>query len=496
MTPLILGIDVGTTNAKALIATPDGVVMAHATAPIPLLTPRPGYVEQEPEAWWQAVVQATRAALGALPTPSPPIAAIGVSGQGCAATLLDKARAPLRPGIIWMDARAEAECAHLRRWAERIFELNGKQPGPYNFDPKLIWLQRHEPEILAQAHVCLTTTGYVNYRLTGQQVLNVSDASIPLAFDQASGDWSEELIDSFGIPRHLYPRVAPCREIIGGLTPNAAEALGLPPGIPVIAGGEDTSAAGLSVGVVRPGQAMLSLGTGGSVYVVQDRPVAHPQLLTFAHVLEHQRIVGGTILAFGASLAWCKELLDVANFEAVNTLAAESVPGAEKLLFLPYLSGELQPINEGHVRGVFFGLSLNTRRPQFVRAVMEGTAFAIAHNLQLAIDAGAKPDELRAVGGPTKSAIWCQIIADITGLPVMVLKNEAGAPLGDIFLAAAAVGLIPSAGAAAERAAEIAHVVTPDPRHAQFYSELFAVYRQMYPALKAQFAALAQVVLL
>jgi len=493
MSALILGIDVGTTNAKALIATPDGAVMAHATAPIPLLTPRPGYVEQDPEAWWQAVVQATRAALGALPDPTAPIAAIGVSGQGCAATLLDEAGNPLRPGIIWMDARAEAECAYLRRSAERIFELNGKQPGPYNFDPKLIWLQRHEPDILAQAHACLTTTGYVNYRLTSEQVLNVSDASIPLAFDQTRCDWSEELIDSFGIPRHLYPRVAPCQAVIGALTPPAAQALGLQAGIPVIAGGEDTSAAGLSAGVARPGQAMLSLGTGGSVYVAQDRPVAHPQLLTFAHVLEQQWFVGGTIVAFGAALAWCKDLLGVADFETLNALAADSVPGAEKLLFLPYLSGELQPVNDGHARGVFFGLSLNTRRPQLTRAVMEGAAFAIAHNLQLAAEAGAQTEALRAVGGPTRSPIWCQMIADITGLPVLVLKNEAGAPLGDVFLAAAAVGLIADAGAAAERAAEVARVVTPDSRHAQFYSDLSAIYRQVYPALKAQFAALAQV---
>jgi xylulokinase len=183
-----------------------------------------------------------------------------------------------------------------QRAGERILHINGKQPAPYNFDPKLLWLQEHEPEHIARARCSLTTTGYINFRLTGEPVMNVSDASIPFAFDQEACDWSEELIAVFGVPRSLYPRVAACQQIIGELTPQAAEETGLRAGTPVIAGGEDTSAAGLSVGVTMPGQAMLSLGTGGSIYIAQDRPLGHPQLLTFAHVLERQWFVGGTIV--------------------------------------------------------------------------------------------------------------------------------------------------------------------------------------------------------
>ncbi|MBL8156037.1 MAG: xylulokinase, partial [Anaerolineae bacterium] len=306
MDELILGIDIGTTNVKALLATPDGRVVAQASESYPLLTPRPGCVEQNPEDWWTGTARVARAVMSQAAAQPEQVKAIGLSGQGAGAVLVDANGQPVRPGIIWMDARSESQCEQMRqRCGPRILAINGKQPAPYNMDPKLIWLAEHEPDSLARAAHSLTTTGYVNLRLTGEAVLNVSDASIPFAFDQAACDWSEELIACFGVPRRLYPRVAPCQHLIGGLLPQAAAAMGLAAGTPVIAGGEDTSAAGLAVGVSQPGQAMLSLGTGGSIYIAQDRALAHPNLLTFAHVLERQWFVGGTIVAFGASLAWC-----------------------------------------------------------------------------------------------------------------------------------------------------------------------------------------------
>ncbi len=493
MDQLLLGIDIGTTNTKVLLATPEGNVVAQTTRSYPLLTPKPGWVEQNPDDWWEATAEAVAAAVHEANVKPDQIAAIGVSGQGCAATLIDHQGNAIRPGIIWMDARSEAECEQMRACcADRILKINGKQPAPYDMDPKLIWLQKHEPDAIAKARCCLTTTGFVNFRLTGEPVLNVSDASIPFAFDQEACNWSEELIAAFGIPRKLYPRVAFSQDIIGELTPQAAQAMGLRPGIPVIAGGEDTSSAGLSVGVTKPGQAMLSLGTGGSVYIAQDKPLAHPQLLTFAHVLRGQWFVGGTIVAFGASLSWCRDLLGYTDYNQMTALAAESKPGADGLIFLPYLSGELQPINDGNARGVFFGLSLTVRQPQLIRAVMEGVAFSMAHNILVAEEVGAQISELRAVGGPTRSGLWCQIIADITNQPLIVLKDNPGAPLADAFLAAAAVGLIPDAGEAATRAAQVDRTYTPDPANRETYGSLFAIYQQLYPSLKNQFAAVGR----
>ena len=490
---LLLGIDVGTTNVKAVLATPDGRVVGQAQQPYPTDRPRPGWAEQNPDDWWNGAVAAVRAAMSAAQATPGQVRGIGVSGQGCAVTLIDRAGAAIRPAIIWMDTRSEPQCEQLRRCCgAEILRRNGKQPAPYNADPVLMWLQQHEPESIAAAHCSLTTTGYLNLRLTGEPVENLSDASILFAFDLAVEQWSDELIGAFGLPRRLYPPLAPCTECIGTLVEDAAASLGLRAGIPVVAGGEDTSSAGLALGVVREGQALLSLGTAGTVYVVEREPAVHPQLLAFLHVLPGESLLGGSMAAVGAALQWCRQVVGPElDYVAVAELAAQSAPGADGLLFLPYLSGELQPINDGNARGVFFGLSLNTGRPQLVRAVMDGAAFAIAHNLRLADRSGTEIEELRAAGGPARSPLWCQIIADITGRRVAVLVDDAGAPLGDALLAAAGAGLIDDPAAVATGAARVARYFEPREELHERYGGLFEIYQQLYPHLKEQFAALA-----
>ncbi len=292
---------------KAVLATPRGEIVAQAQVAYPTHHPRPGWAEQDPEDWWQGVVDVTRQVTAAT---EGTVAAIGVSGQGCAVTLIDAQGAVLHPAIIWMDSRAEPQCERLRdRCATQILHVNGKSPAPYNADPVLMWLEEHLPSVVADARCSLTTTGYINFRLTGQATTNVSDASILFAFDLAHGDWSRSLIESFGLPPHLYPPVAPCSEVIGHLTATAATELGLPTGVPVVAGGEDTSSAGLALGAVRPGMAFLSLGTAGTLYATEARPLVHPQLLTFLHVLDGQYLVGGSMAAIGGALAWLRAAL-------------------------------------------------------------------------------------------------------------------------------------------------------------------------------------------
>jgi xylulokinase len=323
-------------------------------------------------------------------------------------------------------------------------------------------------------------------------VMNVSDASILFAFDLHRGRWAEQLIAGFGLPRRLYPPLVACQEIIGALTAEAAESLGLPAGIPVVGGGEDTSSAGLAIGVVQPGQAFLSLGTAGTLYIVEDGQIVHPQLLAFWHVLPDQILLGGSVVAVGGALQWARQLLgQLPDSDSLTRLATESEPGAGGLLFLPYLSGELQPINDGNARGVFLGLSWRTGRAEVARAVMEGAAYAVAHNAQIAREAGVRMVEMRAVGGPTRSPLWCQIFADVTGEPIAVPADHAGAPLGNALLAAAGVGLVADPAQVALSAARAGRVYEPDPRRHQRYQALFAIYRQLYPQLREQFATLA-----
>lgn len=495
MTELLLGIDIGTTNIKAVLAAPDGHVVAQAQTDYSMERLKPGWVEQNPEDWWKGAVQVVREAMRLASAVPEQIAGIGASGQGCAVTLIDHAGDVIRPAIIWMDSRSEPQSELLRQCCvPDILRANGKSPAPYNADPVLMWLRKHEPDAIASARASLTTTGYITFRLTGETVENFSDASILFAFDLATRDWSDELIEAFGLSRRLYPKVAPCAQVIGALTRSAAEDLGLRPGIQVVAGGEDTSAAGLAIGVVRPGQALLSLGTAGTVYLVQKELAVHPQLLTFLHVLPDQSLLGGSMGAVGAALDWCRQLfVPQLDYAAMFELAAQSEPGAGGVIFLPYLSGELQPINDGNARGVLFGLNLSTETPQVIRSVLESTALAIAHNLSIADRVGAPIEEVRAVGGPTRSELWCQIIADVTGRRLAVLPDNAGAPLGDALLAGAGVGLIDDPAAVAAACARIGRYYEPDERNRAHYRALLENYQKLYLNLKEQFAAMAAI---
>lgn len=495
MTELLLGIDIGTTNVKAVLTTPEGWIIAQAQTDYPTYHPKPGWAEQDPLDWWHSTVEVSRAVLADATARPDQIVGIGVSGQGCAVTLIDEAGEVVRPAIIWMDTRSESHSEQLRRCCQvEILQQNGKQPASYNADPVLLWLLQHEPEAIAAAQTSLTSTGFINFRLTGEAVENLSDASILFAFDLAKGTWSDELIDAFGLPRKLYPKVTPSSEIIGTLTPEAATELGLNSGVPVVAGGEDTSSAGLAIGVVERGQALLSLGTAGTIYIVEDKPIVHPQLLAFLHVLPRRTLLGGSVAAVGAGLNWIRKLFGAEfDYLQLSEMARQCPPGAGGVIFLPYLSGELQPINDGNARGVFFGLSMSTTPSHMVRAVLEGAAFAIAHNIEIAREAGSTISELRAVGGPTQSDLWCRIIANITNYPVSVLANNAGAPLGNALLAAAGIGLIDDPAETARKVARITGQYEPNLKFRDRYVEMFTIYRQLYPRLKEQFATLATI---
>jgi xylulokinase len=490
MDELLLGLDIGTSHIKGVLVTPDGYVVAKTSVDYPTYYPKPAWAEQVPRDWWQGAVRVTRAltsqAKGA-------VVGIGVSGQGCGVTLIGRRGEVIRPAIIWMDSRSEPQSEQLRHccYAE-ILTRNGKIPAPYNADPVLMWLIENEPASIAAAETSLTTTAYINYCLTGEKVANLSDASILLGFDLAEKNWSKALIESFGIPERFYPPLAGCDQVIGGLTSAAAAELGLPAGIPVVAGGEDTSSAGLAVGAVRDGQTYLSLGTAGTLYVPVNTMSVHPQLLTFLHVLAGRYLLGGSMVALGGSLAWCRKLLDPGkSFDELIELAAQSEPGAGRLIFLPYLSGELQPINDGYARGMLFGLSLSTAKADVVRAVLEGTAFAIAHNLAMIESINIPIREIRAIGGPSQSEFWCQIIANVTGRPVSVMADDSGAPLGNALLAAKGAGLIQDPAETALRAARIERSFEPDPNLTERYRNLLEIYTQLYPQVKEQSARLS-----
>lgn len=493
--PLLLGIDVGTSSAKTVLMTPAGQVIGSASIGYSLWKPSTGHVEQFAPDWWSAVVLATQDLLAKTGVKPEQVRGVGASGQGCAVTLIDDSGNVLRPAITWQDSRSHLQCVRLSHMSPRVLELNGKELAAYNADPVFMWLVENDPQIVEDAHTSLTTTGYINYMLTGRAVLNRSDASILFAYNLYNNQWSQELIDVFNVPEKLYPEIAACSEIIGTLQSEAADLLGLPVGIPVVAGGEDTSSAGLAIGGFEDGQVLLSLGTAGTIYLVRENITTHPKLLTFLHVVDGLALMGGSTIAFGGAMDWCRSFLgQTAKTHAeVASLAEDSNPGANNLLFLPYLNGELQPINNGHAQGVFLGMNFRTTTADAVRAVMEGAVYALAHNLQLATQDGTVVNEVRATGGPTRNELWCQIISDVLGLPLKIQPTSAGAPAGNALLAAKGIGLIENLSDVDLFDTPETQTFEPGMKNHRMYQELLEIYTSLFPVLEPQFEALSEV---
>jgi len=498
MGPLTLGIDVGTTTTKAVLADVSGKMLRDQAVSYSYAKPRPGWAEQDPEDWWKAVCRTLQLLFRELPEARDQIAAIGVSGQGVASVLLDSQGRPLRPAILWLDCRSASQAETLQaRCRERLVAISGKSPAAYNVEPKLLWIQQHEPETWQRVWKALTTTAYLTYRLTGRAVMNHSDGGILLAYDLARRAWSEEAMDLMGITPSVYAELASCHEVIGSVTQEAARATGLRAGTPVVAGGEDTSSAGLAMGVTSPDTAQLSLGSSSTVNVPLKHVSADPRLLAFPHVIEGLTLLGGSMIGGGNAMIWVAGVMShdgTASTEQIGQLTEEAsrVPaGSDGLIFLPYLAGELQPINDGYARGLFLGLDLSKTRGHLIRAVMEGTAFAVEHNLGITRMLGAKLQTLLAVGGPARSKLWCQIIADVTGLPVQVMQERGGAALGDAILAAWGAGLIPSPEPMQRVHAAAGQRYIPDAENHRRYQELLAIYKDVYPRLKDLFPRLA-----
>ncbi|MDQ2841094.1 MAG: FGGY family carbohydrate kinase [Acidobacteriota bacterium] len=498
--PLTLGIDVGTSSAKAVVADPGGSFFASATRSYSYTTPEHRQAEQDPEDWWDAVCSLTQELLSTHPEIGSRLRAVGISGQGVAAIVLGHNRKPLRNAILWLDTRSAAQATQLcESYGEFIAAISGKTPAAYNVEPKLLWLRQHEPANWNSIWKVMTTTGYVTFRLTGQAVMNHSDGGILLSYDLNKHHWSEEALACMDLPRSIFCELASCHEVIGEITPEAASQTGLPAGLPVVAGGEDTSSAGLAMGVVSENDVQLSMGSASTVYVPLRRPVSDSRLLAFPHVLDGLTLLGGSMVAGGLAIDWLLKILDGTldasglKADALNILTARAAqvdPGSQGLIFLPYLAGELQPINDGFARGVFFGLGLQTSKAHLFRAVLEGTAFAITHNLSLARELGAAPEQILAVGGPIRNDLWCQIISDVTGMPLHAMEDRGGAALGDAILAGMGVQLFADPLVMQRAHARLRKSFSPNWESHREYQRLLAIYREVYPRLRDLFPKL------
>jgi xylulokinase len=505
-TKYILTVDVGTSSTKTALWTEAGQLLAHASRGYALQRPEPLWAEIDGDVWWQAVCATIQEILAKSKVPPVSIAGIGVDGVGWTLIPVDKAGNPLRPAMIWLDRRAEQETSWLKALpeAEDFVNLNANPLDAAYITPKLIWLKKNQPDIFASAHKFLEATGFIVSRFTNEFVCDYTQAYGYHFFDIRDEIWDQEVAGKLGIPSDKMPRLCRSVEVAGTVTAKAAEQTGLAPGIPVIAGCLDAVAGALGSGVVKPGQTNEQGGQAGGFGISLDHILVEPRLIFSHHVIPGQYLLqAGTV--GGGSLGWFRDQLgqpevSVANllgqnpFELFSQQVEKSKPGAGGLLFLPYMAGERTPLWSSLPRGVFFGLSYSTSRADILRAIMEGCAFAVYDNLQIAAEHGVLIDEFLGAGGATQSAVWCQIKADIYGKPFIVAKRpdggEGGHDAGLFALAAYGIGLRKDIGTTISELLPNRQVFEPSIVNHALYDELFGVYRSISRNSMGSFAKL------
>lgn len=476
--PLLLGVDLGTSETKAGLFDVEGNLLRLSTRRYPILAGQaPGTAEQDAEVWWQAVCETLREVSQGIPTDR--LAALCVQGQGPSPVLVDSNGLPLRNVILWMDTR-------MARIREELSARLGKPVSPFTHVTPALCLLRETGTASARARWLLTSWDFIAFRLCGQAATAVMAAFNP---------FPTALVEAAELPPALLAPQVEAGRVLGGLTPLAAESTGLPVGLPVVAGIHDGMATFIGAGLVRKGLAADVDGASGGLALCWDRPIEEQGIFCEAWVTPGQYIVGGAMAALGLSVDWYREQIALPG-STVEELLAEAMtvpPGADGLLFLPYLAGERAPIWDQQARGVFFGLTLRHTRNHLARAVFESVAFATRHLAERLAEAGAQVHELRVCGGQARSMVWNQLKANITGFPVAVPRVTEAALLGAAILAAVGAGLLPDVIAGAESMVRIRELLEPHPEQHRRYSELYAVYRRLYPDLKEAFSQLHQV---
>lgn len=493
----LMGIDLGTSSVKVLIATADGQVASTASAEYPILQPQPMFAEQDPEAWWQATVQAVRAAAASLPAVQ--IAAIGLSGQMHGTVLLDRAHKVLAPAVIWPDQRSQRQVQEITQLVgpEQLYAIAGSPVSTGFQAATLRWFQQAAPALWAQVGTVLLPKDYLRFRMTGLLASDPSDGSGALLLDEEQRNWSSRLLEILNIAPEIMPPIQPSDSIAGQLTAAAANAFGLPAGIPVITGAADTACSALGGGAIEPNHLLLSISTGGQLIQPVAQMIADPhgRIHTFCTALQPRASQAGwyqmgATLSAGMALRWLRDSLFEWHYadayDVMNMAAESSPPGAQGLLFLPYLVGERTPHMDPNARGVFYGLTLRTGQGDLVRAVMEGVTFACYDAYQVLAELGVSSQSITLAGGGAKSRLWRQIIADIFGLPVRPLLTAEQSALGAVLLAGGGAGLFEIA-ATAQRWVQLGAVAEPDAERHAFYQERFAAFQAVYARNKGYF---------
>lgn len=504
----LLGIDIGTSGTKTVLFDEGGKAVSSSTVDYPLYQPQNGWAEQEPENWWNAVVQSIRKVLGQSGADAVTIAGIGLSGQMHGLVMLDKDKSVLRRAIIWCDQRTAAECEEItaRVGAKRLIEITAN-PALTGFTAsKILWVKNHEPEVYEKCCHILLPKDYIRFKLTGEFATEVSDASGMQLLDIPNRGWSDEVLSALQIDKSLLGKVYESPEITGQVSAAAARETGLKPGIPVVGGAGDNAAAAVGTGTVEDGRAFTTIGTSGVVYAHSSHVTIDPKgrVHTFCCAVPGAWHVMGVTQGAGLSLKWFRDQFCDAEKQTASRLGidpyvlmdkeAERVPiGSRKLLYLPYLMGERTPHLDADARGVFFGLSAIHTRQDMLRAVMEGVTFSLKDCLSIFGEMKISVREMLACGGGGNSPLWRQMLADVFDCPVRTTVSKEGPALGAALLAGVGTGLYRSVSEACAAVVKYKPSQPPDPDSGEQYLPFYRLYTQLYSALKDSFKALQNV---
>ena len=494
MKNLLIGIDIGTSGLKTAVFSPETGLVAAVSEDYPVDYPHPGWAEQDPDIWWNAVVRSLNRLWTEEKVDPADVAGLAVDGQSWSCIPIDRQGRVLHKTPIWIDTRADEICrrAEEQGLSERAFQTGQNPFKPSYTTPKILWFKEEKPEVYKNTYKFLQCNSFIEYRLTGIVSQDVCMSYGLHVVSMETGAYDPELADLLGIDLEKLPeKNLDCDAIVGGVSAQAAALTGLKEGTPVIAGGLDAACGTLGAGVYREGQTQEQGGQAGGMSICTSSYRGDPSLIMSHHVVPGLWILQGGTAGGGASLNWivreigaAEEQWAAANgrgkFERVSELAETIQPGSDGLVFLPYLSGERSPLWDAQAKGVFFGLGFDKTRAHMYRSVMEGVAFSLQHNLEVAAKAGAPVGEMYAMGGAANSLVWTQLKSDITGKTIHVPATDTATTLGASILAGIATGAYKSYQEAVERNVQILRTHTPDPERHEAYQKYYRIYRALY----------------
>ncbi len=504
----LIGIDIGTSGTKTVLFDKNGNTIFSASREYPLYQPQNGWAEQDPDDWWNAAADTLREVVSKSGINPVDIKGIGLSGQMHGLVMLDDRGNVLRHSIIWCDQRTAKQCDEINELVgkEKIIEITANPVLTGFTAPKILWVKENEPQIYEKCRHILLPKDYVRYKMTGEFATDVSDASGMSLLNVPERKWSSEMLSAVGIDESMMAKVLESSDISGYTTGELQKLTGIPAGTPVAAGAGDNAAAAVGTGVVSCGRAFTTIGTSGVVFAHTDKPVIDPKgrVHTFCCAVKDCWHVMGVTQGAGLSLKWLRdnfcldekakaENMGMDAYTVMDSEAAQIAPGADRLLFLPYLMGERTPHLDPDCRGVFFGISAMHTRAHFIRAVMEGVSFSLRDCVEIIRDMGITPNEMYACGGGAVSPLWRQMLADMFGCTVKTVSSKEGPALGAAILAGVCSGVYNSVEEGCGIAVKENKVQNPIDENKFAYEPFYNLYRSLYPVLKDSFSQLSNI---